>query len=147
MKKETYDELRKWLILSTDKSMQAFLQFIRKNYLTIQQMNLLMYLFYHGPCETTHLVEPLQIGKSAVSQMVERLVAMNLLKRVEMLEDRRVRRLELTGTAQQLIENGIAARQQWLTEINPGLAKDEEALIAAALTILNRVYSTESEKE
>jgi DNA-binding MarR family transcriptional regulator len=73
MQEQIRSELTTWLNQSTGRTLHSFLSCVREQGLTLRQMNLLMILHYRGPCEITRLVEPLQVGKSAVSQMVERL--------------------------------------------------------------------------
>ena len=141
MQKEIQTELVHWLNLSTQRTMDEFVYFIRKRGLTLQQMNLMMFLYYHGSCEMSHLVEPLQIGKSAVSQMVERLVKLGYLERVEVAGDRRSRLVKITAAAEQTILDGIAARQIWLENTPIDLPVEDQQHLLQVLKKLNQIYA------
>jgi DNA-binding MarR family transcriptional regulator len=141
MQKEIQTELVNWLNLSTQRTMDEFVHFIRKRGLTIQQMNLMMHLYYHGFCEMSRLVEPLQIGKSAVSQIVERLVKLGYLERVEVEGDRRARLVKITTVGEQMIHEGIAARQTWLENPPIDLPDEDQTHLLQALTLLNQLYA------
>jgi DNA-binding MarR family transcriptional regulator len=140
MQNELHQELVQWLNLSVQRSMDAFMRFIREHDLTIQQMNVLMFLYYQGPAEITRLVAPLQVGKSAVSQMVERLVQLGLVERTSDQEDRRTCRVQVSPAAKTLIEEGIQARQNWLNEVFGDLPEDQYPLVLQALHILNQTF-------
>jgi DNA-binding MarR family transcriptional regulator len=120
--------------------MDEFMRFIRKRGLTIPQMNLLMYLYYHGACEMSHLVEPLQVGKSAISQIVERMVQQGYLERNAVEGDRRTRMVQISPAAEQLILEGIAARQGWLDDPASDLPDEEQELVLRALKMINQLY-------
>jgi len=141
MQKEIQTELLNWLNLSTQRTMDEFVHFIRKRGLTLPQMNLMMFLYYHGSCEMSHLVEPLQIGKSAVSQMVERLVKLGYLERVVVAGDRRARLVKITTAAEQTILEGIAARQTWLENPPIDLPDEDQKHLLQALTHLNQLFA------
>ena len=141
MQKEIQTELVNWLNLSTQRTMDEFVYFIRKRGLTLQQMNLMMFLYYHGSCEMSGLVEPLQIGKSAVSQMVERLVKLGYLERVEVAGDRRSRLVKITAAAEQTILDGIAARQIWLENTPIDLPVEDQQHLLQVLKKLNQIYA------
>ena len=139
MQEQIRSELTTWLNQSTGRTLQTFLSFVREQGLTLPQMNLLMILHYRGPCEITRLVEPLQVGKSAVSQMVERLVQQGYVQRTASAQDRRARYLTITPLAEQVIRAGIAARERWLDEIPQALSAGEQEIVLQALKILNRL--------
>jgi MarR family transcriptional regulator, transcriptional regulator for hemolysin len=141
MQKEIQTELVNWLNLSTQRTMDEFVHFIRKRGLTLQQMNLMMFLYYHGSCEMSHLVEPLQIGKSAVSQIVERLVKLGYLERVEVEGDRRARLVKITAAAEQTILEGIVARQIWLENESIDLTDEDQKHLLQVLKTLNQIYA------
>jgi DNA-binding MarR family transcriptional regulator len=143
MQKELRVELEAWLNLSTQRAMDEFMRFIRKRGLSVPQMNLMMYLYYHGACEMNHLVEPLQVGKSAVSQIVERMVQQGYLERSEVAGDRRTRMVQISPTAEQVILEGIAARQSWLDDPASELTAEEQELLLRALKTINQLYRKE----
>ena len=141
MQKDFQVELFGWLNLSIQRTMDEFVQYVRKQGLTMQQMTIMMYLYYHGSREITDLVEPLQIGKSGVSQMIERLVKLGYLERVEVEGDRRARLVKITNIAQQTILEGIAARQAWLENTPIDLPDEEQKILLQALKTLNQIYA------
>jgi DNA-binding MarR family transcriptional regulator len=138
---EIQTELVKWLNLSTQRTMDEFVRFIRKQEITLQQMTVLMHLHYHGSCEMSRLVEPLQIGKSAVSQLVERLVKMGYLERVEVAGDRRARLVRITAAAEQVVLEAIAARQNWIEATHFDMPLGDQKQMVQALRHLNQLFA------
>jgi DNA-binding MarR family transcriptional regulator len=129
--------MERWLNHSVNRTMSEFMRYIHAHNLTLVQMNLLMHIYYQGPCELTRLTAPLQIGKSAVSQMVERLVQLGYLQRGEDPADRRTRRVELTPRARILVEEGVAARSRWIEQTCAGMSAEEHSTVQSALNALN----------
>jgi DNA-binding MarR family transcriptional regulator len=138
---EINEAMDMWLNHSVNRTMSEFMRYIRENGLTLPQMNLLMHLYYQGPCELTRLTEPLQASKSAASQMVERLVQLSLLQRSEDHNDRRTRLVELTPKARGMVEEGIAARSRWLEQTCAGLTNQDLSALQNALNTLNRLLA------
>jgi DNA-binding MarR family transcriptional regulator len=137
---EISSEIKTWFNTSLRIAMDHFQKYIQENNLTLTQMNLLFHLYYLGPREMTGITDLLDTTRSAVSQLVDRMVAQELLERVENPDDRRSRELRLTPKAVALVEGGIHARQNWFEELCSNLPGPEQQEVSQALHTLNRVF-------
>jgi DNA-binding MarR family transcriptional regulator len=136
MPDDFYTEMLKWFATFAKRSLEDFHRFTHDAGLTMPQMNVLMRLYYRGPSPMTGLLDTMLSTKAAVSQMVERLVQQGLVERTEVPGDRRARQVGLTPKGRQMIEDSIAARQQWLDELGQNLTAPQKTEIARALHIL-----------
>jgi DNA-binding MarR family transcriptional regulator len=139
-------ELKTWFAGSMQTALNEFRKYFLENNLTLTQMNFLTHLYYIGPCEITSMTSLLETNKSAVSQLVDRLVNQGLLERAEVPGDRRSRELRLTEKGRSIVEGGIDARQKWFETICAQRTPQEQAEIFQALHTLNRIFSSPEEK-
>jgi DNA-binding MarR family transcriptional regulator len=100
------------------------------------QMNVLTRIYYHGDCEITALVDTLQVSKAAAGQLVERMGQQGLVERRPDPQDRRARRVSLTGKGKALVEASIAARQAWMADLLAEIPAQELPAVANALRTL-----------
>jgi DNA-binding MarR family transcriptional regulator len=133
---ETSDATRvllEWMALFMRRSIHDTLQFNKVAGLSLTQLNILMWLHYHKPCEVTSLAETMQVSTAAASQMVERMVQENLVQRVENASDRRTRHVHLTDHGRQVVEEAITARQVWIGDLVEKLSPEQQTSIVALL--------------
>lgn len=95
------------------------------NDLTIEQYFAVRYLKKHGPCPSSELAEVCGVNRSAVTAMVDRLVAKAYVNRVRKEEDRRLVYLELTDEGNQVYLTGEEKLRQ-LVESYLQQLEDEE---------------------
>jgi DNA-binding MarR family transcriptional regulator len=131
-----YTEMLAWLGTFARRSLEDFHTFTREAGLTMPQMNVLMRLYYHGPCEMSGLMDTMLATKAAVSQMVERMVQQGLVERGELPGDRRARQVSLTPKGRAMVTASITAREGWLKEIRQALTPAQKADSAHALHLL-----------
>jgi DNA-binding MarR family transcriptional regulator len=117
-------------------SMQDINRCARSNGLSFPSMNVLLHLYYQGPREVMDFVEYMQVSPAGASQMVERLVQQGLVVRIEVPGDRRVRQVHLTDRGRRLVEESLAARQQWVHSLVESLSADQEAIVAESMRLL-----------
>jgi MarR family transcriptional regulator, organic hydroperoxide resistance regulator len=125
--------LLEWLAVFMRRSLHDMLQFNKVAGLSLAQMNILMWLHYHKPCEVTHLADIMQVSPAAASQMVERMVQQDLVQRVESPADRRTRQVHLTSQGKQLVEETIAARQKWIEDLVTTLDDQQKSAVVELL--------------
>lgn len=136
MADDFYTGMLTWFATFAKRSLEDFHTFTHDAGLTMPQMNVLMRLYYHGPCDQSGLLDTMLSTKAAVSQMVERMVQQGLVARGEVPGDRRARQVSLTDKGRATVEASIAAREGWLKEIDRGLTAEQKAEIAHALHTL-----------
>ncbi len=122
---EFEDALREWIRHVMRFSMKGFIEYAAETRLSMPQIALLIRLNGKRRCAVTELGEEFGISGAAASQMVEKLVQMGLLERVE-------------GRA--IVERNFEARQGWIKDfcsiVSPELARNAahifRELLAAA---------------
>jgi DNA-binding MarR family transcriptional regulator len=117
-------------------SMQDINRCARSNGLSLPLMNVLMHLYYQGPREVMEFAEYMQVSPAGASQMVERLVQRDLVVRIEVPGDRRVRQVHLTEHGRRVVEENLAVRQEWVHSLVGSLSGDEQAVVAHAMHLL-----------
>jgi MarR family transcriptional regulator, organic hydroperoxide resistance regulator len=112
------DVLRVWLrfvrlqqLLSSDMSTK-----LREVGLSIPQFDLLSTLSEHEGATQQQLAERLYVTKGNVSGLVDRLVALGLVERRPIPDDRRSYALHLTPEGQQRALEGLAAQKAYVLE-------------------------------
>jgi MarR family transcriptional regulator, 2-MHQ and catechol-resistance regulon repressor len=130
--------LRDWSEVFMHRSMTDFKRFMDDSGLSASQVNTLMRLHYSGACSVSDLGAHAGITNAASSQMIDRLVGMDLLMRSEDQSDRRNKVIDLSPKGRALIEQGIEARRSWMEELTTAISPDEQQAIVHALTLLTQ---------
>jgi len=130
--------LRSWSEVFMRRSMHDFMRFSRQSGLSMTQISVLFRLHYGGSCGVSDLGEHLGVSNAAASQMVDRLVGMDLLKRSEDPADRRVKTLALTPKGAALVLDSIEARRRWMEDLTTAFTVEQQEEIITALTMLTQ---------
>jgi DNA-binding MarR family transcriptional regulator len=104
--------------------------------LTHRQMDVVLHLATHGPQTMTELAAGLEVGKAAVTEMVERLVVKGLARRDVSATDRRVTIVELTDTARTQADATIAHWRDPLSAVFARFPDVEPATLVGFLSAL-----------
>jgi DNA-binding MarR family transcriptional regulator len=111
--------------------MRAWMRYVKSTELTMPQFNILMRLYYKGGCGITDISAHMDVTAAAASQLVDRLVQMKLIERVEDPHDRRAKQISLSAKGRALIERGIEVRNHWVEKLDIQLnPEDRQAAIA-----------------
>jgi DNA-binding MarR family transcriptional regulator len=119
-------------------SMTRYSRYARDTGISMQQLGVLMYLQRSGNCGISKIGSDLGVTNAAASQIIERLVQQEFLKRTEDPNDRRVRNVVLTEKGRQLVDESIQVRLGWLDDLAELLTPDQQAEVIAALDLLNQ---------
>ncbi len=128
--------IRAWSEVFMQRSMRDFRKFMDETGLSFSQINILMRLVHGHSTGVSEIGEQLGVTNPAASQAVDRLVHLGLVGRTEDPEDRRAKKLTLTKEGRELIEQGIAARSQWIEGLTDALTAEQQSLIISAMTLL-----------
>jgi DNA-binding MarR family transcriptional regulator len=128
--------LNEWTELFMRRSFHDFKVFMDQEGLSPTQVNTLMRLHHCGESGVTELGEFTGVTNAAASQMIDRLVQMGLIQRVESTSDRRYKLLTLTDKGEELVQRGFESRRLWLKELTISLNQDEQSAIATGLEML-----------
>jgi len=116
--------------------MRNFLRYVRESGLSVSQFAVLFYLSRKQSSDVTSLGEYLGVSSAAVSQLLERLVKQGLILRSEDPNDRRVKQIVLTDRGNQILDEGIHARQDWLADLADTLSPVEKEQISESLKLM-----------
>jgi DNA-binding MarR family transcriptional regulator len=130
------ETLQRWIAVSMHRSMRDFMGYAKEIGLSMAQMGALFQIYHRGCSGVTDLGDKLGVTSSAASQMLERLVHQELVRRSEDPSDRRVKQIVVTDKGRQVLEDSIRARQSWASDLADTLSDCEKEAIIAALNPL-----------
>ncbi len=128
--------LHAWMELSMRRSMRAFMSWISACGLTKSQIGALMRLFYQGESPISGIGDDLGISTAAASQLVDKLVQMGLIERIEDPHDRRIKQVYLTADGENLVRKGVEARAGWIDDLAARITPTERIAIDGGLKTL-----------
>jgi DNA-binding MarR family transcriptional regulator len=105
---------------------------------TMAQAKVLYVVLAAGHLRMSELASRLGIGASSASEIVERLVELGLLRRVDDADDRRQVVITATPDAAALLERFRELNQRQLRDMLGRLDADELAIVAESLEIFHR---------
>jgi DNA-binding MarR family transcriptional regulator len=114
------------------------------SHLTVSQLKILLLLSQRGTVSGRELADLLGVGLAALTGMIDRLVANDLVIRQEDPHDRRVRRISLSKTGAELIGRIITAGAERQRQLLSRLSASELAVVAQAMELLVRVAAEEA---
>lgn len=127
---------QEWIDLFMHRSMRRFIQYARKNNLSLSMMGALFHLHKQEKAGVGDLGEHLGVTSAAASQMLDRLVQQELIQRTENPDDRRLKHLVITPKGCQVLEESMQLRQSWLAELAESLTIEERQLVKSAFNLL-----------
>ncbi|MGA9191437.1 MAG: MarR family transcriptional regulator [Anaerolineales bacterium] len=130
--------LRDWVAVFMRRSMHEFMDSMKDTGLSMAQLTTLIRLHYHGPCPISGIGDDLGVTTAAASQMVDRLVHLGLLERTEAPDDRRVRNVNLTDAAVELVRRGVEARVGWMRDLSTELTPKQQASVVESIRHLTQ---------
>jgi DNA-binding MarR family transcriptional regulator len=107
--------------------------------LTMQQLRVLLVLDFYGSQSSHNLTDNLGVSAATVTGIIDRLVAQDLVRRREDANDRRIRRIELTGRGRDLLHRLEESRDTFATKILRGLEPDELTALDQLMRKLHRL--------
>jgi len=128
--------LSQWMQVFMRRSMRNLLLYSRQKGYTHTQMATLFLIHRKESNSISDIGDELGISNAAASQMLERLVQMQLIQRTEDPHDRRFKQVLLTEQGNQALQESIKAREGWFADLANTLSECEQAQVVAALNIL-----------
>ncbi len=128
--------LRGWIEVFMRRSMRNFILYSKESGLSMSQIGALFHI-RRGASGVSDIGSDLGVTSAAASQMLERLVQLDLIIRSEDPHDRRVKQIVLTESGRRTLQESIHARQSWLEDLAKTLSDNEKEQVIAALNILN----------
>ncbi len=118
------------------KSITERFHFIQECGLSHSQMMSLFFLQCNQLASMKDLADHLGVSSPAVSQMVEKLVRADLVKRIDNPNDRRGKLLELTKNGNAMVSQAKIAHHQWIQAITETIQPEEVPLVEKSIQIL-----------
>lgn len=126
----------KWIGIIMRRSLHNIIRFTRENGLSMSQIGALIYLHRKGSTGVTDLGDHLDVTSAAASQLIDRLVHLELIQRSEDPNDRRLKKIVLTDRGRKIVNESIHARTNWIDEIYESLNPLEREEIISALNLM-----------
>ncbi len=133
---ELITTFQEWFEVFMHRSLRRFIDHTRSSGLSMSMIGALFHLNQREKAGVTELGDHLGVTSAAASQMLERLVQQGLIQRSEDPDDRRVKQIILTDKGCQVLEEGLQARQGWLTDLTDSLTESEQKRVNSALSLL-----------
>jgi len=133
---QLYQTLQDWSEVFMRHSFRDFKKFMDENGLSPSQVITLFRLYHGGPCGVSAISTQLGVTNAASSQLIDRLVGLELIERTEDLSDRRAKHLCITPKGKAVLEQGIATRRKWLERLTTQLTPEQQVTVMAALSVL-----------
>jgi DNA-binding MarR family transcriptional regulator len=128
--------LTEWTGVLMRASSGDFNRIMRDYGLSMPQLSTMMRLYYHSAGAVSDIGAMLGVTNAAASQMVDRLVQLELIERKEDRSDRRVKKVELTEKGRLLIQKTMDVRRRWMEDLTSRLTLAQQDEIISALTLL-----------
>ena len=116
--------------------MENVFVFARDKGLTMAQFGAMIHISHKGVCGVSDIGNGLGVSNSAVSQMLDRLVQLELINRSEDPSDRRGKLICLTDKGRQILQEGNLANRTWLEELARSMNPEQQELVNQAIVIL-----------
>ncbi len=104
--------------------------------LSHSQMFALMQINARGNCGVSQIADHLGTTDAASSQLVQRLVTLDLVERLESQEDRREKKISLTPRGKELVGRMVENRRNMIEELIRALPADKQAVMIEAIGLL-----------
>jgi DNA-binding MarR family transcriptional regulator len=128
--------LNEWHEISRRNLMSNLFMYARDYGLTMAQFGTLLQLHHRGACGVSNIGNELGVTNSAASQMLERLVQLDLVARTEDPKDRRVKLIVLTEKSRQILHETNKAFQSWLGELADSMTSSEQEEVWDSMNLL-----------
>ena len=129
-------ELHQWFEIFRRHLMGSFSGFARDNGLTMAQFGVMLQLHHKGACGVSDIGSELGVTNSAASQMLDRLLQLDLITRSEDPVDRRVKQIDLTEKGNQILHGSHHSYHVWLEDLLDTMTAEEKEQVTQAMATL-----------
>lgn len=129
--------IQNWSTLLTRLSIHKIHKTLKEKKISITQMNTLGYIFHHENTSVSELGELLAISTAAASQLLEKMVQMDLVERKEDKQDRRLKHLSVTRTGKNLMKEIKCLSHDWTHDFVQTIPPDEAEQYGVVLNDLH----------
>lgn len=132
------ETIKKWIKLTLSKSIHSIFKFSKENDISMPQIGALIRIYRKGDCNVSIVGTDLGISSAAASQLLHRMVQLGLIERSEDLNDRRIKKLNLSQKGLEFLNECFHTSYKWFEDLVFTLNDDEKRDI---ITVLNRLIN------
>lgn len=141
-------ELNQWFEIFRRHRMGSFSSYARDNGLTMAQFGVMLQLHHKGACGVSDIGSELGVTNSAASQMLDRLVQLELITRSEDPADRRVKQIDLTEKGHSILHGSHHSYNEWLEKLRGSMTAEEKEQVSQAMaTLIEKAQALDAAKE
>jgi DNA-binding MarR family transcriptional regulator len=112
--------------------------------LSITEATTISYLYKAGSLSPSELADINKIKKQSMSQVLNHLEELKLIRRVASKEDKRKVAIVLTVLGEKMVDQSRYERDEWLASvIRARLGKEDVEVLASAISLLQRLADAE----
>jgi DNA-binding MarR family transcriptional regulator len=128
--------IKNWIDIFMRNSMGNMFHYAKENGLTMPQMGTLFQIRRKGFSGVSDIGGDLGITNPAASQMLDRLVHLDLVIRSEDPQDRRGKKIELTEKGRRILRDSVQAHQGWCNALVGLLTLQEKVQVQEVFDLL-----------
>ena len=128
--------IKKWIELTLHKSMHSIFKYSRKNDISMAQIGILIRIYRKGKANVSDIGTHMGVSSAASSQLIDKMVQFGLLDRSEDVNDRRIKKIDLTQKGLETITEIFHTSYQWIEDIISQFNLDEKEEIITAINKL-----------
>lgn len=115
--------------------------------ISVPQLTTLMYVAKHAGCSLTELADLLDLNKSAVTGLVQRMERAGTLRRAPNPEDARASHLFVTPKGEEVVDRARPLLRRLNADLTDGFSSDEMETVYRYLNTLVARFATEPRKD
>ncbi|MFX1390805.1 MAG: MarR family winged helix-turn-helix transcriptional regulator [Promethearchaeota archaeon] len=138
MESNSLETIKKWIKLTLSKSLYSVFKFSKENDISMPQLGALMRIHRKGSCNVSNIGMDLGTSNAAASQLLDRMVQLELIERSEDPNDRRIKKLNLSQKGLEFLNECFHASYKWFEDSIITLSNDERREI---MIVLNRLIN------
>ncbi len=138
MEPDISETIKNWIKLTLSKSIYNILKFSKESEVSMPQIGALIRIYRKGNCNVSIIGTDLGISSAGASQLLHRMVQLELIERTEDPNDRRIKKLNLTQKGLEFLNECFQTSYKWFEDFVFTLTDDEKRDI---ITVLNRLIN------
>ena len=140
MEPDISETLKKWIKLTLSKTFYSIFKFSKENEISMPQIGALIRIQRKGICSVSDIGTDLGTSSAAASQLLNRMVQLDLIERSEDPNDRRIKKINLTQKGLEFLNECFRASYKWFEDLVVSLKSDEmKEIITVLNSLINKI--------
>lgn len=142
------NSLHTWAHLLMRTNMKKLNFFARERGYSMSQINTLFRLHHRGSMGISDISSDTGVSPAATSQLIDKLVQLELVQRVEDPHDRRNKIVDLTPDGHALVEQSKQELGEWINQLTSSFTPEEEEMVNRSIQLLiNKTLELEDKEQ